>query len=59
MIIKSKILSSYTSAVLSREEKTIDFPAIQKANVERARCRLGDIPPWNVLRNVPAGIDWY
>jgi hypothetical protein len=21
--------------------------------------RLGDIPPWNVPRNVPAGIDWY
>ena len=23
------------------------------------RSRLGDIPPWNVPRNVPAGIDWY
>ena len=26
---------------------------------QRVQNRLGDIPPWNVPRNVPAGIDWY
>jgi hypothetical protein len=38
MIIRSKIPSSYTSAVLSREEKTIDF-----ANtLETAKRILGE-----------------
>jgi hypothetical protein len=41
------------------QQSTINIIPTGFVNIFPAQGRLGDIPPWNVPRNVPAGIDWY